>query len=221
MVRIRYNDAQLLGKYAAAAVAYARYWQHIDVMMRGVVKVNSAVGCVPVHTKVVLIDSIYRSQLSRSVGSKAHRAVAEALAQVPGVHTAIDKLATARRLNTKTMPKVLAAHNEIMSAANAAIPSDSQVSDLRSFASKYLHFHAEVAPIYDSITSGVISRFTDRRDMRTRVSAYETAISDIVRVDPSYRWYIVRFLALMEHLASLGTTATVKEIDHMLWIEVA
>jgi hypothetical protein len=53
------------------------------------------------------------------------------------------------------------------------------------------------------------------------VSAHTSTISHNITTDYSYGWYIVRFLALMEHLANLGATPTVKEIDHMLWIEVA
>ena len=41
MVRTRYGDPQRLAKYAAGAASYAGDWQHIDVMMRGVVKANS------------------------------------------------------------------------------------------------------------------------------------------------------------------------------------
>ncbi len=219
MGRTRYDDPQRLAKYAASATSYASDWQHIDVMMRGVVRANPGVGFAPVHTKVVLIDGIYRSQLNRSVGENAHVGVAKALVNAPGVHAAVARQANSTQVTAATMADVIDVHGQIMAAAGAAIPVGSQVSDLRSFASKYLHFHAEIAPIYDSYTSGMISRFTDSRDVRTRVRANEAAVPLPVGVDASYRWYVVRFLALFDHFASLHVSASVKEIDHMLWSE--
>ena len=216
--KIRYDDPERLARYGAGATAYVEAWQHIDVMMRGVVQANSGVAFVPLHTKVVLIDGVYRSQLNRSVGKKAHVEVARALVAASRVHAAVASLVSATKLTTTTMADVIDVHGQIMAAVRTAIPVGSQVSDLRSFASKYLHFHAEIAPIYDSYTSGMISRFTDNRDVRVRVRTNEAAIPPLGG-DTCYRWYVVRFLALIDHLASLNVAASVKEIDHMLWCE--
>jgi hypothetical protein len=219
MTRVRYEDAELVARYDAGARAYKRDWLHIDEMIRKVVSENCVAGFPHTHTKIVLIDGVYRSQLTRSIGRRAHVEVAEKFVNDANMQVAMDRISAKVRLCEEVILDVLEAHHIIMSVATSAIPAGSDAKDLRSFASKYLHFHVQIAPIYDSIASGNISRFTGRLPTMDRIRDYEKRIPASSVSDGNYRWYLIRFLALMEHLKSLGRNATVKEVDHMLMID--
>jgi hypothetical protein len=80
----------------------------------------------------------------------------------------------------------------------------------RSFASKYLHFHRPVVPIYDEYARQAIAR-------RVRWESSYTPFPLPPHGDPEYWNYCVRFFRLYDACRQAGTDATVKELDAFLW----
>lgn len=111
-----------------------------------------------VVAKVYLIGRSYQTGIERhssADGKKGLDAVADVLCRNA---KKIDRLiAPLRRLDEvpshAAVHDICAAHMELMAIAGQFAKRGKP----RSFASKYLHFHAPVTPIYDSIASSVIS----------------------------------------------------------------
>ena len=216
--RIRYSDDELLKKYRHSKVRYKEDWAHIDEMIRSTVADCSTDDYVSVHKRVVLVDSIYRSQLNRSVGRFAHSRVAREIASDSAVPAAILQVGRYSALTYQALPAILSAHSAIMTASSKAIPLGSHAASLRSFASKYLHFHATIVPIYDSRAARTISRFAGS-NARSDVDNLNDSLASIDSADISYTSFCCRMVAVVERLRMLGQVPEVKEVDHMLWTE--
>lgn len=113
-----------------------------------------------VVAKVFLIGRSYQTGLERHI--RAVGSAQKGLDQVADLfkeHShAIDQHLRALKNfgdvppSTEILPAICLAHFDLMSLAKTLTKAGSP----RSFASKYLHFHAPVVPIYDSIASRVI-----------------------------------------------------------------
>jgi hypothetical protein len=80
----------------------------------------------------------------------------------------------------------------------------------RSFASKYLHFHRPMVPIYDEYARQAITR-------QVRWESSYAPFSPPSHADRDYWDYCVRFFRLYDSCRQTGTAATVKELDAFLW----
>lgn len=80
----------------------------------------------------------------------------------------------------------------------------------RSFASKYLHFHLPVVPIYDEYARSAITRLV-------RWNEAEIPFPLPPHGDAEYWNYCVRFMRLLTACHKAGVTATVKSLDAYLW----
>jgi hypothetical protein len=80
----------------------------------------------------------------------------------------------------------------------------------RSFASKYLHFHRPVVPIYDEYARQTISRL-----VRWESSYAPFALPP--HGDRAYWDYCLRFFRLNEGYREAGLKVTVKTLDAYLW----
>ena len=217
---LRYNDRQRLKKYNLARREYAKRWQHVDEMIRDVVVANVGSSFWAVHTKVVLIDGIYRTQLSRSIAKRADESVLASLMKSKPM-AAIAKSAKLSRLDDTTIKSVPDSHGVLISSLKNAFDPTKEPKELRSFASKYLQFHAPATtPIFDNYANDAMPKYADRQPIRSRVDELAKRYPWDETIDRDYRWHALRFLALTEHLSSPGVTPTIKHVDQMLWMEV-
>jgi hypothetical protein len=85
---------------------------------------------------------------------------------------------------------------------------------LTSFVSKYLHFHCDIVPVYDSLATKAIGQFVNWEVVsHARASISEPA--DWARV---YYNFVTAFLVLRERIAAeTSIPATVKNVDYLLW----
>lgn len=81
----------------------------------------------------------------------------------------------------------------------------------RSFAAKYLHFHAPVVPIYDEYARAGLTR-----RVRWQKDAVTFALPE--GADPEYWQFCVRFLRLYAACLDVGLRVTVKTLDQYLWV---
>src|ERR1019366_4158937 len=121
VARTRYKGPEFLERYDAGEKSYRENWEHIDLMMNGVVAANTARTFNSIHTKVVLIDGIYRSQLSRRVGPNAPSLVANELKKSNRTLNAIDSLSISHHLDLSSIAEVLTVHSEIVKVVKLAI----------------------------------------------------------------------------------------------------
>jgi hypothetical protein len=85
---------------------------------------------------------------------------------------------------------------------------------VRSFASKYLHFHCPSVPIFDNIATSVIQQkgwypLTDSRIMK-----FEKPIN----ADDIYYGFCLRFFAMYKDMIESGLSVDVRRLDYyLLW----
>lgn len=214
----RYDDAQLRAKFRSATKVYDRQWAHIDDMIRGIVAGSGNRSFVDGHRKVVLIDGIYRTQISRAIAKDADQEVTSAL-MTGEARSAIRDTAKIGRLDAKTIGVVLGAHASLVALLKEAFPNKEESTGLRSFASKYLLFHAQYTPIFDSFADETMPKYEDRKPMTTAVAHLSETWPLTTNMDRQYRWFALRFLALRDHLDLLAEKTTIKYVDQMLWSE--
>jgi hypothetical protein len=107
--------------------------------------------------------------------------------------------------------KVVALHGEFLVILKKLTRGRASI---RSFASKYMHFHCSAVPIFDNIAAGVISQkewypLTNRKIERFPMPP---------TADEVYYNYCVRFFALYRDLSKAGFRVGVKRLDHyLLW----
>ncbi len=148
-----------------------------------------------VYAKVYLIGRSYQTGIERhalpdGTGNNGMDSIAERFLSCSGqLDSLIADLGTLGDEPTKAnIEAVCKSHCKVIELLNGATRNDVVP---RSFASKYLHFHAPVVPIYDAYASATIAR----RDWKawTGIDAPNSSIDD---VDPEY-WNFCRRVARM------------------------
>jgi len=211
---IRYLD--LTEKYLDASADYQQGWAHIDSALQDVVRSHPRPVWSDTYTKVVLIDGVSRAQLTRNLGREAEENAAHALvASGAQVTSAIDQLRRHSVLSLDAVPHIMAAHTVFLQVLGPTV----EARQLRSLVSKYLHFHADIVPIYDSRAAGHVRRFCTWPRYRQSLGKLGQIVPLVPGGDSAYHEFVLRFLLLFEHLSSLQppVDVTVKGVDHMLW----
>lgn len=225
MTRIRYQDRELKAKYDNALADYQRTWAHVDAALRDVVQSHSGFSRSNVYTKVVLINGVYQAQLTRTLRRGALEKVTDALvAAGADVENAISKLCSRGALSREALPEIMTAHRVTLKALKAVdeeLDTATPAKIVRSFTSKYLHFHSEIVPIYDSRASNYVGRFLSWPGYRQELRQLQESVPHTPEGDLAYFDYILKFWLLRERLGSLIPLVPVstKGIDHMLWSE--
>ena len=114
---------------------------------------------------------------------------------------------TPPHLDSASMAAIVEQHGRL-TALLRRVSTDGKAP--RSFASKYLHFHHPVVPIYDAYIYAAMTRL---------VRWEETNIPFPLprQGDREYFNYCVRFFRLYEACRDRGVQATVKTLDTYLW----
>jgi hypothetical protein len=211
------NDQELIDAYRAAQANYENHWGYIDAALRRVVHPRELNTANAVYVSVVMIDSVYRTQLSRTFGrdDPVWHAAQAIYQQRERLVPLIERLSDHLGLSRTSLGDALAAHRTLLAVISEC---QERKAAVRSFASKYLHFAADWVPIYDSMTSGYLS---DKHWRWRQFKAIEPELAQLGTAagDETYRRYCIRFLALHERLGGLlaGELISVRLLDHMLW----
>ena len=159
--------------------------------------------------KVILINRAYNARLEAKVeppqGRRAIEVIGEYL-ETHGehVHDIVATIDGGAALTSEVLEVVVRQHGELTELLAADLTHG---ASMRSFISKYLHFHRPVVPIYDSQCK----------------EALEGRVKGAVRaprtegLDRSYYEFCARFLALYQDCHSRGLAVTVKKLDALLW----
>lgn len=84
-------------------------------------------------------------------------------------------------------------------------------TSVRSFSSKYMHFHCPVVPIYDSVVSKEIRRLYPLTNKK--INRFPNPKNG----DDEYHAFCVRFLALYNDLREIKLKVDVKKVDRYLY----
>ena len=107
-----------------------------------------------------------------------------------------------KELNEENLKEILFIHKQLVDLFRKLTEQDK-----RSLASKYLHFHCNIFPIYDSIAEDTISRVLGVIDEEKR---------DYKNVDWEYAHFCYKFLILYNYLKNKGKKPTIRQIDNYL-----
>lgn len=165
-----------------------------------------------IFAKVALIGRSYAAGLERHTEGKKRRLDIICnfmLKNGKAIDKEISKLAKLKPFITnENLQTILGSHYKLCKLL-APIMQNRNLP--RSFMSKYLHFHAPVVPIYDSIGSSLLKSkdwYPWNRSM--------SEISNPKKVDPQYWRHCVRLLFLQEDMKQGGYHPTVRELDYYL-----
>jgi hypothetical protein len=167
---------------------------------------------VDVYAKVTIVGRVYAAGISRSSRAEGDReaAVAEGVVQQAAQIDAAVKTLSGAQFNRETTAQVI----ELHARTTRGLKQHTGERWLQSFVSKYLHFHCELVPIYDSRAEANIGGFVDWGSVYRIRDAIGQPADWLTR----YYNFATAFVALSERIvAETGAAASVKEIDHMLW----
>ncbi len=203
----------LAAELACAVASYRSAWQAVDSELYQLCRSRlSQRNFVDVYAKVVVIGRVYAAGISRSSRALGDREaeVARGLIEVADlIEESLGEL-TGGEFDRATAVEVVRLHGSV----TRSLLSRTGDVWLTSFVSKYLHFHCDIFPIYDSRAAKTIGRFVSW----PVVSSVRAAIAEPADWDRAYYNFVAAFLVLQERIdTETSISPTVKETDHLLW----
>jgi hypothetical protein len=165
-----------------------------------------------VYAKVTIIGRVYAAGISRSSRADGDReaAVAEGVVRHAAEMEAVLETLAGAQFDRVTTARII----ELHAHTTRGLKQYTGERSLQSFVSKYLHFHCELVPIFDSRAEASIGEFVDWGSVYRIREAVGRPSDWLTR----YYNFATAFVALSERIAAeTGAKASVKDIDHMLW----
>ncbi len=209
----------LTKEHQTTAAQYAKHWALGNEVLYRLCRENPGHSRLDAcYAKVWIVQRAYAAGLERSTETrgtgvaaldvvarhlhKAHVKVDRALARLPAsakAHLNPDRFATA-----------LAVHCRLLTLLRPCIRDGRSV---RSFVSKYMHFHSPVVPLCDSRANKGIKMIWRHLGWRwPRAAVHEFGEP----VDRDYCMYGRKFLRLYEELRAAGAPVTARSLDYLL-----
>ena len=197
-----------------AVAAFESDWGAVDEVLYGLCERH------PDHSdrravtaKVALVDRAYSAGLERQVKpNEGEQAIVKIAAfmfdHASEVDEIIADLAPLREpLDGTVMTAIVHQHGRFTKLLRRVTARDTAP---RSFASKYLHFHRPVLPIYDGYAATRLSALVPW-------DAKQAPSDQPAGSDAQYWGFCTRFLRLYEACTTSGLDVTVKGLDTYLW----
>ena len=200
--------------YYASREDYAQNWKTVDQILYRLCSEYPLHSDLPsVTAKVVIIGRAYATQIERKVSTK--RTQGSSISQVAALffdhHAEMDQWFVrigkiTGNLTASNISEILTIHGLILGLlAKLTIRKQS----VRTFVSKYMHFHNPVVPIYDSVADGFLPQLISLEDIQ--IPAAEC-------VDVTYARYAYGFLKLYQSATSQGVPVTMRLLDsYLMW----
>jgi hypothetical protein len=163
----------------------------------------------PSMAKIILINRAYNARLEAKIrpeqGQRAVELIGEFVdAYGERLRDAVAAIPRDDCLTVDTLRIVVEQHAEVTRLFAMHLTHG---ASMKSFVSKYLHFHRPVVPIYDSQCEV---------SLKKRVQG-PVGVAGGTPVDVRYAEFCTRFLVLYEDCRRRGLPATVKKLDALLW----
>ena len=211
------NGPDLVTQLADAIKHYKRTWSTVDSELYNLCCRHRPGhrSLADVYPKVAIINRVYAAGLSRSFKAPsggAEMAVTDGLIRLADLIEQSLKDLAGRQFDRQSAARVVELHGKV---ARGLLPYTDNTWQ-QSFVSKYLHFHCDIIPIYDSYADHAISGLVERRGQAVR-----TVRTSLPSAPPSalaYRSFVAAFVVLRERISTeTSIRASVKETDHLLW----
>lgn len=165
-----------------------------------------------IAAKLALISRSYLSGLERHTKGNLSDIIKFFYKRRRGIESIFKRLRKIKgSLNEDKIVKIISEHGKFV---NILKDFTNKEKTVRSFASKYMHFHCKVVPIYDNVTSSVISQ----NDFYPLTNRDINRFKKPKEGDEIYYKYCLRFFAMYNDLMESGFEFEVKRIDHyLLW----
>lgn len=203
----------LVISYQTACQSYRDHWQLVDDQLYSLcVKFPRHQSSLHVNAKLMIIGRTYATGLERAIRSKPGiSALGHAAEHFHANDATIDALI--QQLQTLENPATQESFIEIVRIHGAFCALMRQITrdnpSTPSFASKYLHFHCPIVPIYDAYAKAAAQKMYSWR------SDFDL-LSDKPDIDLEYYWFVCRFNRLYLDLIAAGLDVTVKLVDFYL-----
>lgn len=166
-----------------------------------------------VQAKVTIIGRTYAAGLERKGGEDYRKGILETVANALNNNTKrIDRdvaaLRNLKQLSLTAQDRILETHGNMVSLLRKETKTK---LNFRSFASKYLHFHAPIVPLFDSRASSAIRELYPWRKFRDRIR-----ISHNENHDEVYSQFFAQFVLYFNDLKELKLRPTVRKADYYL-----
>ncbi len=202
-----------LDDFLASIESHANEWGLVDQTLYDLCQRHRTHRNVAaVSAKVLLIGRGFASGLERHVRSDQTQgsAIGKMVAHLHNERVTIDRIikrlaSLQEPLDKECLEIVVSEHGRFCHLISRISRSENQ---LASFASKYLHFHAPVVPIYDSYACKQAWRM---RDKKALISFEKSADSH-----DGYYWYALCFLQHYHHLRGIARNVTVRQAEAYL-----
>jgi hypothetical protein len=169
-----------------------------------------------VNAKLLIVGRSYATGIERKIESNGSQGNALFRVADHFIHYAdeIDKLiktipSTTDKLSKAALEPIITAHGKFVLLL-AEVTRDEQSP--RSFASKYLHFHRPIVPVYDGFAARTISKLARWQQPFGFVPWQRPQ-------DWTYHRYVMRLWQLCEEARKSGEHPTVKEMDSYVLFE--
>jgi hypothetical protein len=207
------NESDLSASLARAIQNYRASWLPVDLELYELCRRRPGQRAfADVYTKVAIIGRIYSAGISRTVRVEGdpEASVAHGLMeQASLIDETLDALADSQ-LDQTTAGQIIELHARV---TRGLLPHTGEVWQ-QSFVSKYLHFHCDLVPVYDSRAAAAIGRYVNWptvygvRDSIGRPADWLT----------KYYNFATAFVVLYEQTAAnTPDRPSVKEVDYFLW----
>ncbi|OGP63835.1 MAG: hypothetical protein A2170_17435 [Deltaproteobacteria bacterium RBG_13_53_10] len=168
-----------------------------------------------VQAKVIIIARTYSAGLERKGRKEARVGVLEKVAEILyqngiWIDPAIRRINRFNRLSQYAVSQIMKIHGRLVGLLRSA--TNGRVK-LRSFVSKYLHFHVPTVPIFDSRACRILSDadwYPWRECRSSRFLAWEKGF------DASYYRFMMQFLLYFSDLLELNLNPSVRRANYYL-----
>ncbi|MGC4033243.1 MAG: hypothetical protein QM754_16225 [Tepidisphaeraceae bacterium] len=205
-----------LRQYNASVEYYRQNWRLLDdTLLRLCSDYPDHTSPASVNAKLWIVGRTYATGIERRVrttgsqGSSMSQVAAHFLAHSSELEAIFGALRpVSEPLDPVKLRLIVALHGRLVTLLGQITNGKSA----RSFASKYMHFHNPVVPIYDSVAAAVLPRHVH---WCKELSVFEMP----AEADQTYGWYAMRLYRLYERVAEAKLPLSVKYLDnYLLWI---
>jgi hypothetical protein len=207
------DESDLAASLARAVEDYRATWQPVDSELYDLCRRRPGQRAfADVYTKVAIIGRVYAAGISRTVrvdGNPEASVARGLMEQASLIDETLDALADSQ-LDRATAGSIIELHARV---ARGLLPHTGEIWQ-QSFISKYLHFHCNLIPVYDSRAEAAIGRYVNW----PTVYSVRHSIGRPADWLTNYYNFVTAFVVLYEQAAAANAVRpNVKEVDYLLW----
>lgn len=212
-----YDWKKRKGDYDESWAEYIGKWHTLnDVLYKMCADYPKHTSKAKIAAKLTIIGRTYQTGIERHL--KPKRGISDAIELFYKYGAEIDCLFDLLRKNCnepltiEKLQKIIEVHGKFLLIVKKVTRD---ASSLRSFASKYMHFHCNAVPIFDSIANKVIKQ----RKWGYSITDARIMISKKPRgADKDYYEFCLRFFAVFNDLKESGFDVNARRLDYyLLW----